>query len=910
MPAINNITNNITNNVTGTGAIRDLESAISRLDRTLVQSNNQFGRTQQRARRTTREITRMGRAINQLNTGFKAFLTFNISRALTNIAASALNTINEFQRLDRVLRVTTGASAAEVEDTFNSLARVAADLPDSVLDVTQAFTRLNNLGLDSSADALRDFANLSAGLGRNLGRLIEGVADASTFEFERLKEEFGIIARQTDDTIRFTFRGTTTEVEKTAAAVQGFLRNIAQENFGGAANAQLETLAGSFGNLTDAVNQSIRQLDNAVGLSRGLSGIFNSISRSIRIASGTAGFDDINQGILDATRNIDALETRLVEVIQGPDVQQRNVAFPTQVQQSVLITEINNQLQEQNVRLQDSRDALQRYREQLAQIAAPQVSQAIVQNLALQEQAFAQQTKSFTDALGPMDRFNAQYAQLVANLTVQGQLGLLDDPAVKQAIDDLTESARQAQTAFDTQQAQRRVDQLNQVVTRNLGQAGRALDGYQDILERLAEPQIANLVNRNQIVLSAQRQLLEQTLEFIGDAALNDGTIQAERAFQERYQRIETVVRIFGQELVDEIGLINRLQADQVKLGARELADAFEESRVSLLGPTEAITREINQIFNRFADQDQNRVLALAQNTLNGFFDTFNIDDSNIRSIEQFDEAFSSLFQTLSLQGLDVDQGRITQLLNFADNVLGGNSTQGPELNQLERFTENFRVQQELAASIETLTEDQNQRLINLQRNHNEELFELRSASVEDFLSLLQNSQTRQFALEKSTTSQRLALYLEAGEALIAGFTEQSETVFKISKALAASQIAIDLYKAIAGLKASAAQGGFLGLASSVVQIGGLITEFKGYIDDIEGRGLGDSSTDAGSTTNSSSLRSDLNSSNQATQANVNINVFGSILDEGGFEEAIARGTRNALDNDNLIIRQTDVRRF
>ena len=43
---------------------------------------------------------------------------------------------------------------------------------------------------------------------QNLDQFIEAIADATTFEFERLKE-FGIKSKQIGDDVQFTFRGQT-----------------------------------------------------------------------------------------------------------------------------------------------------------------------------------------------------------------------------------------------------------------------------------------------------------------------------------------------------------------------------------------------------------------------------------------------------------------------------------------------------------------------------------------------------------------------------------------------------------------------------------------------------------------------------------------------------------------------------
>src|SRR5690606_31406261 len=90
--------------------------------------------------------------------------------------------------------------------------------------------------------------------GKTMIDFIEAVADATTFEFERLKE-FGIKAKQEGDKVFFTFRGVTTEVKKTAADVSKYLKNIGDTTFAGAMEAQMQTFRGVVAQVSDAWDQ-------------------------------------------------------------------------------------------------------------------------------------------------------------------------------------------------------------------------------------------------------------------------------------------------------------------------------------------------------------------------------------------------------------------------------------------------------------------------------------------------------------------------------------------------------------------------------------------------------------------------------------------------------------------------------
>jgi len=158
-----------------------------------------------------------------------------------------------FQQLQAQLETATG-SAQRAAVAFDALKDFAATTPYSVEQATDAFIKLTNLGLSPSEKALRAYGNTASAMGKELNQLIEAVADASTGEFERLKE-FGIKARQEGDNVTFTFRGVATTVRKEAGEIEEYLQRIGEVEFAGAMARQADTLNGALSNLGDATDQ-------------------------------------------------------------------------------------------------------------------------------------------------------------------------------------------------------------------------------------------------------------------------------------------------------------------------------------------------------------------------------------------------------------------------------------------------------------------------------------------------------------------------------------------------------------------------------------------------------------------------------------------------------------------------------
>src|SRR5690606_22521720 len=79
----------------------------------------------------------------------------------------------------------TGAADAD----FTRVQEFARNTPFTVEQITDAVLRLKNLGLDAGNQALEAYGNVAASFpGKTIIDFIEAVADATTFEFERLKE--------------------------------------------------------------------------------------------------------------------------------------------------------------------------------------------------------------------------------------------------------------------------------------------------------------------------------------------------------------------------------------------------------------------------------------------------------------------------------------------------------------------------------------------------------------------------------------------------------------------------------------------------------------------------------------------------------------------------------------------------
>ncbi len=159
----------------------------------------------------------------------------------------------QFESLRTSLETVEG-SAQKASASFKLIQEFAASTPYSVQEATESLIKLKARGLDASLPSLTAYGDTAAAMGKSLNDVIEAVADATTGEFERLKE-FGIKAKSEGDKVSFTFRGTTETVGKNAQDIEKYLQRVGKVNFAGGMERQSKTLAGQLSTLSDTVSQ-------------------------------------------------------------------------------------------------------------------------------------------------------------------------------------------------------------------------------------------------------------------------------------------------------------------------------------------------------------------------------------------------------------------------------------------------------------------------------------------------------------------------------------------------------------------------------------------------------------------------------------------------------------------------------
>ena len=224
----------------------------------------------------------------------KAVLGLASALGTMAVAGKIIGVAREFDIVSASLKTVTGSTEG-AQRAFNQIQEFAATTPYDLQQVSNAFVKLMAFGLDPSEEALTSYGNTASAMGKDLNQMIEAVADAATGEFERLRD-FGIRARQENDQVSLTFRGTTTTIKKSSEEIQKYLLAIGNTEFGGAMDERAKTLDGAISNLADSIDVLF------LTIAKGDQGIMNDFVRmttegiegitdAIALANGTAGID-------------------------------------------------------------------------------------------------------------------------------------------------------------------------------------------------------------------------------------------------------------------------------------------------------------------------------------------------------------------------------------------------------------------------------------------------------------------------------------------------------------------------------------------------------------------------------------------------------------------------------------------
>jgi len=239
--------------------IRRAEAAVSR-----------YRQTAQRAARATRglntNLVGFGRGLVGLTTA--AFTLRRVAGELT-----------EFERLQGIL-VTLEGSVDRARRAFEFLDTFAQKVPFNIDQVTRAYLRLKNVGLEPTEMTMMGLSNVAAAMGTDIERLVDaatGIPAGLTRALENVLGGQVALNRSTGE-LEVTVRGMTHRMNRDINSVIGFLQQLGETDFAGGVEQQMGRLPGLSSLAVDSIKRFVRAMGEKGGLIQALRDFLQEIS--------------------------------------------------------------------------------------------------------------------------------------------------------------------------------------------------------------------------------------------------------------------------------------------------------------------------------------------------------------------------------------------------------------------------------------------------------------------------------------------------------------------------------------------------------------------------------------------------------------------------------------------------------
>lgn len=208
-----------------------------------------------------------------------------------------IDTAASFDHLRKNLETATG-SATSAARAFDYIKAFADDAPGSIEDVTQAYIKLVQLGIDPTAGALEALGNLAVVRNQNIAQAADTAVGAALGRAMQLKE-LGIVAEESGKKLILTFGTARVEVDRNVSSMINGVIRLANGVKGAMARSD-DSVTGAFGD----IGLAFRNFADEVGKS-GVNDALKDFAKNIK------------ESVQGATSFADAVGSTLASAIRG-----------------------------------------------------------------------------------------------------------------------------------------------------------------------------------------------------------------------------------------------------------------------------------------------------------------------------------------------------------------------------------------------------------------------------------------------------------------------------------------------------------------------------------------------------------------------------------------------------------------
>lgn len=211
------------------------------------------------AKKTGAALISVGKSVLALGTGTALAGIYALSRG-------ASDSVKSFEDMRAKLSGVTG-DLKSAEAVFWELNTLEDETAQSTQDLADALLYLNKFGVNATSSDLKNLSATALGLNKDLASVTTAIGKVAQGRYQALKE-LGIGVVEVGNSLQLSFKGATTEVEKSADAVKGYLSNLGKTQFSEVLAAKLNTVdaaLGRFKNAWGSLQTEIFRSDGLIG---------------------------------------------------------------------------------------------------------------------------------------------------------------------------------------------------------------------------------------------------------------------------------------------------------------------------------------------------------------------------------------------------------------------------------------------------------------------------------------------------------------------------------------------------------------------------------------------------------------------------------------------------------------------
>ena len=219
-------------------------------------------------------------ALNKITVASKktASALLSVGKTLAGIGAGAAlgglyalyngasDNVKAFEDLRAKLSGVTG-DLQSAEKVFWELNALEDQTTISTSELSEALLYLNKFGIGVTSEDMKNLSAVSIGLNKDLASVTSAIGKAAQGRYQGIKE-LGIAVEDAGNTLKLSFKGVTTEVEKDTDAIKNYLSNLGKTQFSEVLEAKLQTTDAAlnrFKNAWGTLQTEIFRSDGVIG---------------------------------------------------------------------------------------------------------------------------------------------------------------------------------------------------------------------------------------------------------------------------------------------------------------------------------------------------------------------------------------------------------------------------------------------------------------------------------------------------------------------------------------------------------------------------------------------------------------------------------------------------------------------